>query len=72
MMALTATATQQTKSKIINKLCMEHPFVMSVSPHKKTIAYFVGNKTSVEEFVNDLASSWHFVYMSTNLTLAIR
>ena len=54
MMTLTATATQQTRSKIINKLCMEHPFVMS---HKKNIAYFVGNKTSVEEFMNDLVSS---------------
>ena len=57
MMALTATATQQTRSKIITKLCMEHPFIMSISPHKKNIVYIVGNKTSVEEFVNDLASS---------------
>ena len=30
---------------------------MSISPHKKNIVYIVGNNTSVEEFVNDLASS---------------
>ena len=30
---------------------------MSVSPHKENTVYYVGNNTSVEEFVNDLASS---------------
>lgn len=57
VMALTATATRTTRERIIAKLCMEHPFILSLSPHKKNVAYFVKKKSTIEDFVQVLAKS---------------
>jgi len=65
-MALTATVTQD---RIISKLCMEQPFIVLVSPHKKSIVYFVEKKASVEEFVQGLADLLHILKDSIPKTL---
>lgn len=51
VMALTATASNDTRSDIIATLCMEHPTIISTSPHKKNIKYVVKEKGSMEDFV---------------------
>jgi len=66
MMALTATATQD---RIISKLCMEQPFIVSEPPHKKNVVYFVEKKASVEEFVQGLADLLHILKDSMPKTL---
>jgi len=44
MIALTATATVSTQNKVIATLGMVDPFVLSVSPHKPNITYWVTEK----------------------------
>ncbi len=51
-MALTATASCSTHSDIVSTLCMEHPVVISTSPHKKNI---MRPKTSMEGCVRAIA-----------------
>ena len=48
MMALTATATKTTHEKILDILNMKGAFVLSISPHKPNIMYWVGEKKSIE------------------------
>ena len=48
MMALTATATVSTRSKVITTLGMVDPFILSVSHHKPNIAYWVTEKKPLE------------------------
>ena len=57
MMALTATATRQSRQKIMHTLCMDGGDIISVSPQKKNIVYVVKRKPGVEEFVSALAES---------------
>lgn len=45
-MALTATASIETRSVIIKTLGMKNPFIYSVSPHKNNIIYCVKEKPS--------------------------
>ena len=54
-MALTATATQQSRLKIIQSLVMEDPFVLSVSPHKKNVFYAVREQTTMGALVSDMS-----------------
>ena len=49
VMALTATATDTTRSFIIRSLDMEKPKVVSVSPMKENIVYSVGQKSTISE-----------------------
>ena len=57
VMALTATASITSRSKIISSLSMREPHVISVSPHKKNIVYFSrGKPDSLEEFIQALAT----------------
>lgn len=46
--ALTATATKSTRQKVVSILGMINPVVVSISPHKPNILYWVGTKSSVE------------------------
>ena len=54
-MALTATATIQTQNKIVAILGMLSPEVVSISPEKSNITYWVRQKSSVEEVFTPLA-----------------
>ncbi len=49
LMALTATATVPTRQKVIRILGMKNPAVISRSPHKPNMVYWVGTKTTLEE-----------------------
>ena len=49
IMALTATASVKTRDRVIKILGMDNPCVISVSPHKANIVYWVFPKTSIEE-----------------------
>ena len=53
-MALTATATT-TRNKIITILGMLSPKVVSVSPEKSNITYWVRQKSSIEEVFTPIA-----------------
>ena len=55
IMALTATATKTTRNKIIAILGMLSPKVVSVSPEKSNITYWVRQKSSVEEVFTPIA-----------------
>ena len=55
IMALTATATTQTQNKIVAILGMLSPEVVSISPEKSNITYWVRQKSSVEEVFTSLA-----------------
>ena len=55
IMALTATATSNTRANIVHTLCMEDSYVLSVSPHKKNVVYVVKRKGEMEEVVQILA-----------------
>ena len=46
--ALTATATKSTQQKVVSILGMINPVVVSISPHKPNILYWVGTKSSME------------------------
>lgn len=48
IMALTATATKSTRQKVVSILGMINPVVVSISPHKPNILYWVGTKSSME------------------------
>lgn len=48
MIALTATATVSTRNKVIATLGMVDPFVLSISPHKPNITYWVTEKKPLE------------------------
>ena len=50
-MALTATASSDTRSDIVATLCMDHPAIISASPHKKNIMYIVKEKSTLEDLV---------------------
>ena len=54
-MALTATATTRTRNKIIAILGMLSPEVVSISPEKSNITYWVRQKSSVEEVFTPIA-----------------
>ena len=50
VMALTATATKSTRRAVVKLLKMVHPEIVSVSPNKPNIKYYVcGNVRSLEE-----------------------
>ena len=55
IMALTATATKTTRNKIIAILGMLSPKVVSVSPEKSNITYWVRQKSSIEEVFTPIA-----------------
>ena len=55
IMALTATATKTTRNRIIAILGMLSPKVVSVSPEKSNITYWVRQKSSVEEVFTPIA-----------------
>jgi superfamily II DNA helicase RecQ len=44
-MALTATATRSTRDYIIKTLNMYHPVILSLSPMRSNLIYFVAKKT---------------------------
>ena len=46
-MALTATATRSTRTKIIRSLDMQKPVIVSVPPVKKNIFFCVSGKSTV-------------------------
>ena len=50
-MALTATASSDTRSDIVATLCMDQPAIISASPHKKNIMYIVKEKSTLEDLV---------------------
>ena len=55
LMALTATATKQTRDIVVSTLNLENPFILSVSPHKENIVFWVDQKSSsIEESFNPL------------------
>ena len=56
VMALTATATPSTRSKIMQSLRMTDPCLIYVSPHKKCIFYTVRPKPALEDVIGVLAS----------------
>ena len=56
-MAVTATATKSSRSKIMHILQMERPQIVYISPCKKNIFYMVKKKPPMEEFVRELADS---------------
>lgn len=49
LMALTATASITTRQEVIKVLGMQHPAVNVMSPHKRNIVYWVGERKSTEE-----------------------
>lgn len=48
-MALTATATSQTRKSIVKILGMKNPTIISIPPHKPNIRYWVAEKGSIQE-----------------------
>ena len=56
VMALTATATKSSRTKILQSLHMVSPIIISVSPHKKNILYYVRPKPELDEFVGRLVA----------------
>lgn len=50
IMALMATATKLTRQKVVSILGMINPVVVSISPHKPNILYWVGTKSSMVMF----------------------
>lgn len=48
IMAVTATAKNKTRARVIKILGMDNPSVISVSPHKQNVIYWVLPKTSIE------------------------
>lgn len=56
-MALTATATHSSRTKVIQSLRMKDPALIYVSPHKKNIIYTVKPKPSLDDIVSSLVSS---------------
>lgn len=59
VMALIATASVFTRSKIIASLGMESPQLISVSPHKKNIFYVVCEKTDMVDIVQTVSRGLH-------------
>ena len=52
VMALTATATKTTRQFIIKKLNMYNPVIVSITPMRNNLIYFVGQKTDIlQQFV---------------------
>ena len=49
IMALTATASRQTRQKVVRILGMKSPVVVSISPHRANIVYWVGAKNIMQE-----------------------
>ena len=49
IMAVTATAKNETRARVIKILGMDNPSVISVSPHKQNVIYWVLPKTSIED-----------------------
>ena len=49
IMALTATASSDTRSDIVATLCMDQPAIISESPHKKNIMYIIKEKNTLED-----------------------
>ena len=54
MMALTATATANTRRKIIRSLSMEKCYIVSRNPQKANIMYVVKPKTTLEESLSPI------------------
>ena len=48
-MALTATATKMVQTRVANKLGMEKPIVIALSPCKMNLIYNIGSFTSVRQ-----------------------
>ena len=54
-MALTATATKTLRKDVIDLLGMDNPFVVSVSPDKSNIKYFVTGFTTIDKTFGPIA-----------------
>lgn len=58
VMALTATASVSSRTSIVSSLMMRNPHIISISPHKKNIVYFVRPKpSSIEAFIELLSAN---------------
>lgn len=48
------TATRQTRKEVIKRLHMNSLTVVSISPHKPNLVYFVQDKPTIEKFTHDI------------------
>ena len=55
-MALTATATINTRCKIVDKLKLNKPFLVKESSYKKNLSLFVKQKSSINFDIDDIES----------------
>lgn len=58
VMALTATATKETRTCIIKSLNMQKPTIVSIPPVKDNIMYAIAKKSTTDHAFGPLAKNW--------------